>query len=122
MAAKAIPSQRQGNNNKQTTTQEVECTPATPDKSPLKKRKPSCEPTLKSADLFEVTTTAARKDICSLMTTLSNLLRERAVADTSQIKELEGILVGAANVESHLKEKKEYLRQTLSVISDKLQG
>lgn len=46
---------------------------------------------------------------------------ERAAADTSQLKKLEGILTEAQNLESYLKEKKKELRQTLAVISDKLQ-
>lgn len=47
---------------------------------------------------------------------------ERAAADTSQMKELQGILAEAHNLESCLKEKKNHLRQTLALISDKLQG
>lgn len=47
---------------------------------------------------------------------------ERAAADTAQMKELEGILTKARNLESYLKEKKYNLRQTLAGISDKLQG
>lgn len=47
---------------------------------------------------------------------------ERAAKDTSQMKELEDILTEARNLESYLKEKKHHLRQTLALISDKLQG
>lgn len=47
---------------------------------------------------------------------------ERAAADTSQMKELQGILTAAQNLESYLKEKKNHLRQTLALISHKLQG
>ncbi|XP_068601725.1 testis-expressed protein 12 isoform X3 [Brachionichthys hirsutus] len=64
---------------------------------------------------------AAGRDVCSLLMTFSHLLSERVVADTSQISELEGVLAEAATVASCLREKKKYLRQTLSVISEKLQ-
>lgn len=47
---------------------------------------------------------------------------ERAAADTGQMKKLQGILTEAQNLESYLKEKKKHLRQTLALISDKLQG
>lgn len=48
--------------------------------------------------------------------------RERAAADTSQMKELEAILAEARNLEGHLKEKKKHLKETLALISDKLAG
>ena len=47
---------------------------------------------------------------------------ERAAADTSKMKKLEVNLAEARNLESYLKEKKNHLRQTLALISDKLQG
>lgn len=47
---------------------------------------------------------------------------ERAAIDASQVRELEDILMEARNLESHLKEKKDHLRRTLALISDKLQG
>lgn len=45
---------------------------------------------------------------------------ESAAADTAQMKELEGILTQARNLELFLKEKKKHLKQTLALISDKL--
>jgi len=42
--------------------------------------------------------------------------------DASQLGELEDILTEARSLESHLKEKKEHLRRSLALISDKLQG
>lgn len=48
--------------------------------------------------------------------------RERAAADTSQMKELEAILAEARDLEGHLKEKKKQLKKTLALISDKLEG
>lgn len=60
--------------------------------------------------------------VASLMSVFIACCSERAVADTSQMKELEGILTEAQNLESYLKEKKNHLRQTLALISDKLQG
>lgn len=47
---------------------------------------------------------------------------DQAAGDTSRMKELEGILAEARDLESYLKEKKQHLRQMLAVISDKLQG
>lgn len=47
---------------------------------------------------------------------------DRAAVDASRMKELEGILAEARDLESYLKEKKQHLRQMLAVISDKLQG
>lgn len=47
---------------------------------------------------------------------------DRAAADASRMKELEGILAEARDLESYLREKKQHLRQMLAVISDKLQG
>uniref|UniRef100_A0A665VTN8 Uncharacterized protein n=1 Tax=Echeneis naucrates TaxID=173247 RepID=A0A665VTN8_ECHNA len=88
--------------------QQIECTPANQDRSPPKKRKLPNEPsTLESGDLFEAT---------AIMTIL------RAAADAAQMKELEGVLTEARNLESFLKDKKNHLRQTLALISDKLQG
>lgn len=47
---------------------------------------------------------------------------ERATADTMLMKELEGILADARYLESYLKEKKQHLKQTLELISEKLQN
>lgn len=47
---------------------------------------------------------------------------ERAAADTSQMKALDGLLAEAQSLESYLKEKKNHLKQTLALIADKLQG
>lgn len=46
---------------------------------------------------------------------------ERTTADTMLMKELEGVLADARDLESYLKEKKQHLRQTLDVISERLQ-
>uniref|UniRef100_A0A8C9Y4G9 Testis expressed 12 n=1 Tax=Sander lucioperca TaxID=283035 RepID=A0A8C9Y4G9_SANLU len=126
---KLIPptlNKRAVNNNKapkQTTPQETEHTPANQDKSPPKKKKPPSKPsTLESADLFVATTAGASREVSMLFSKFAEVLSERAAADTSQMKELEGILTEAQNLESYLKEKKKHLRQTLALISDKLQG
>lgn len=47
---------------------------------------------------------------------------ERTTADTMLMKELEGVLADARHLESYLKEKKQHLRQTLDLISEKLQS
>ncbi|XP_068601724.1 testis-expressed protein 12 isoform X2 [Brachionichthys hirsutus] len=123
MAANGMSPQlkRRGSDNKQRTAPEnAERRAAAPGRPPAAKRRPSCEQP-DSADFLEATAAAAGRDVCSLLMTFSHLLSERVVADTSQISELEGVLAEAATVASCLREKKKYLRQTLSVISEKLQ-
>lgn len=57
-----------------------------------------------------------------LFSQYSKALSERAAGDTSQVRQLEEILTEARGLETHLKEKKDHLRRTLALISDKLQG
>ncbi|XP_018556355.1 testis-expressed protein 12 [Lates calcarifer] len=129
VAGKVIPpalNKRAVSNNKgpvQTTSLGMDCTPAYQDKSPPNKKKPPSAPcTSDLADVFEATTAGARKDVNMLLSKFAKVLNERAAADTAQMKELEGILTEAQNLESYLKEKKNHLRQTLALISDKLKG
>ncbi|XP_071375649.1 testis-expressed protein 12 [Centroberyx affinis] len=109
---------------KQKMPQEMEHTPAHQDKSPPKKKKKACSKpsALDSADLFERTVAGANREVSMLFSKYAEVLSERAAADASQVKELEGILTEARSLESHLKEKKDHLRRTLALISDKLQG
>ncbi|XP_029372545.1 testis-expressed protein 12 [Echeneis naucrates] len=105
------------------TSREIECTPANQDRSPPKKRKLPNEPsTLESGDLFEATAAGATREVNMLLSKFAKVLSERAAADAAQMKELEGVLTEARNLESFLKDKKNHLRQTLALISDKLQG
>uniref|UniRef100_A0A8D3C0N4 Testis-expressed sequence 12 protein n=1 Tax=Scophthalmus maximus TaxID=52904 RepID=A0A8D3C0N4_SCOMX len=129
VAGKPTPpasSKRSANNkgaSKQSTCQEMERSHENPDKSPPKKRRPPSTPSAsESPDSFEATTAGASKEVSMLMLQFAEVLSERAAADTAQMKELEGILTKARNLESYLKEKKYNLRQTLAGISDKLQG
>ncbi|XP_070826748.1 testis-expressed protein 12 [Chaetodon trifascialis] len=129
MAGKLIPpvlNKRAANNNKdpiQTTPQEMECTSADQDRSPPKKKKTPSKPSmLKSADLFEVTAAGTSREVSKLFSEFAEVLSERAAADASQMKELDVLLAEAQNLESYLKEKKIHLKQTLALISDKLQG
>uniref|UniRef100_A0A3Q3X2P2 Uncharacterized protein n=1 Tax=Mola mola TaxID=94237 RepID=A0A3Q3X2P2_MOLML len=62
------------------------------------------------------------RDVSVLLSKFAQVLSERAAAETAQMKELEGILGEARNLESYLKEKKHHLRKTLTLISDKLLG
>ncbi|KAG8002283.1 Testis-expressed protein 12 [Nibea albiflora] len=115
------------NNNKgpkQTTAQEMECTPANQEDSPPKKKKPPSKPptALESADSFEATAAGASREVSLLLSKFAKVLSERAAAESSQMRELEGILAEAKSLESYLKEKKTHLRQTLAAISDKLLG
>ncbi|XP_042337216.1 testis-expressed protein 12-like, partial [Plectropomus leopardus] len=101
----------------------TERTPANRDKSPpTKKQTPSKPPTSEPADLFEATTAGAIREFNMLFSEFSQALSERAAADAAQMKELDRILTEAKNLEAYLKEKKKTLRQTLDLISDKLQG
>ncbi|XP_008278769.1 testis-expressed sequence 12 protein [Stegastes partitus] len=101
----------------------MECSLANQDESPPTKRRTTSETsTLKSASSFEDTAAGASSEISMLASKFSEMLSERAAADHAQMKELEGILTEARNLESYLKEKKRHLRQTLALISDKLQG
>ncbi|XP_069003359.1 testis-expressed protein 12 [Embiotoca jacksoni] len=109
---------------RQTTYQEqMERTLANQDPSPAKKKKPPSETcTLESAGSFEATAAGASRELSMLVSKFTEVLSERAAADTLKMKELEGTLTEARNLESYLKEKKIHLRQTLALISDKLLG
>ncbi|XP_076591405.1 testis-expressed protein 12 [Chaetodon auriga] len=129
MAGKLIQpvlNKRAANNNKdpkQTTSQEMECTSANQDRAPPKKKKTPSKPSmLDSADLFEATAAGTSREVSKLFSEFAEVLSERAAADTSQMKELDVLLAEAQNLESYLKEKKIHLKQTLALISDKLQG
>uniref|UniRef100_UPI0037E80D5F testis-expressed protein 12 n=1 Tax=Semicossyphus pulcher TaxID=241346 RepID=UPI0037E80D5F len=126
MAGKLIPpilNKRAVNNSKgpKQTTEETEQSPANQVESPPKKKKTPSKPST-SEDLFDATTAGASREVSMLFSKFAELLSERAAADTSQMKELDGILKEAQNLESYLKEKKKHLRQTLALISDKLQS
>uniref|UniRef100_A0A3Q1EXH5 Testis expressed 12 n=1 Tax=Acanthochromis polyacanthus TaxID=80966 RepID=A0A3Q1EXH5_9TELE len=111
------------NEPQQTTPQEMECTLANQEKSPpSEKNAPSEMSALESACSFEDTATGTSREISMLASKFAEVLSERAAADYTQMKELEGILTQARNLESYLKEKKRHLRQTLALISDKLMG
>uniref|UniRef100_A0A8C3A5L7 Testis-expressed sequence 12 protein n=1 Tax=Cyclopterus lumpus TaxID=8103 RepID=A0A8C3A5L7_CYCLU len=120
-----ISNKRAANNNKgsKQTPEETERTPANQDNSPpIKKKTPSASTALESAGLFEATSAGASRDFSMLLAKFAEVFSERAAADTSQMKELEGILTEAQNLESYLKEKKKHLRETLSLISERLLG
>uniref|UniRef100_A0A3Q3K6V9 Uncharacterized protein n=1 Tax=Monopterus albus TaxID=43700 RepID=A0A3Q3K6V9_MONAL len=128
MAANPIPpalNKRALSNTKTPASQEMEHTPANQNTSPPKKKKLLSKPsTLDSADVFEAATAVAgaSREVSVVFSKFAEVVSERAAADTSQMKELEGILTEARNLESYLKEKKKHLRETLTQISDKLQG
>ncbi|KAF3692576.1 Testis-expressed protein 12 [Channa argus] len=97
--------------------------PANHEKSPPKKKMPPSKPsTLESPDVLEAIAAGANGEVNMLFSKFAEVLRERAAVDTSQMKELENILIEARNFEDYLREKKKHLRQTLTLISDKLQG
>ncbi|XP_034557152.1 testis-expressed protein 12-like isoform X2 [Notolabrus celidotus] len=103
--------------------QQTERSSANPEKSPPKKKRPPSKPSMvEPADLFDATTAGASREVSMLFSKLAEVLSERATADTSQIKQLDGILRETQNLESYLREKKNHLRQKLALISNKLQG
>uniref|UniRef100_A0A3Q3AXE7 Testis expressed 12 n=1 Tax=Kryptolebias marmoratus TaxID=37003 RepID=A0A3Q3AXE7_KRYMA len=116
------PTLSSNNTSNQTTLPEMEGTLSNPEKSPPKKKKIPETATLDSANSFEATAAGASIEIKMLVTKFAEVLSERAAADTFQMKELEGILTEARNLESYLTEKKNHLRQTLALISAKLQS
>uniref|UniRef100_A0A8C7L2P1 Si:dkey-40g16.5 n=1 Tax=Oncorhynchus kisutch TaxID=8019 RepID=A0A8C7L2P1_ONCKI len=127
MPGRVMPPTGRGMDNKgpkQKLSQEVEQTSAYCDNSPAKKKKAqsSKTPASYSSDLFKAEFAGANREVNMLFSKYSEVLSERAAIDASQVRELEDILMEARNLESHLKEKKEHLRRTLALISDKLQG
>ncbi|KAM9469437.1 testis-expressed protein 12 isoform 2-T3 [Clarias gariepinus] len=94
------------------------------DDSPAKKMKVSCtkSPTVDGTDAFETAWSDAVGDINLLFNKYLEVLRERAAVEAAQIQELTNILTEALTLESQLKEKKEHLKRSLAIISDKLQG
>ncbi|KAG7479226.1 hypothetical protein JOB18_021204 [Solea senegalensis] len=128
-AGKPVPlvlKKKAANNNKgskQTTAQEIERAPENHNESPLKKKRPHTAPSsLESSDLFESISADANKEVSLLLSQFAEVLSVRAAADKAQMKQMEGILTEARNLESFLKEKKNRLRQTLALISDKLKA
>ncbi|XP_019901935.1 testis-expressed protein 12 [Esox lucius] len=102
---------------------EVERTSAYCDNSPAKKKAHGCKTSAsKASDLFEAALAGAHREVNMLFSKYSEVLSERAAMDASQVRELDNLLMEARNLESNLKEKKDHLRRTLAIISDKLQG
>ncbi|XP_028321304.1 uncharacterized protein tex12 isoform X2 [Gouania willdenowi] len=103
-------------------TKQIECM-----LSPSKKKKPPVPgpdpvPVESSAPSFQATAADASAELSVLLSKYAEMLSDRAAADSCQMKDLEGILSEAQHLESHLQEKKSQLKQTLALISDKLQG
>uniref|UniRef100_A0A3B3Q854 Si:dkey-40g16.5 n=1 Tax=Paramormyrops kingsleyae TaxID=1676925 RepID=A0A3B3Q854_9TELE len=91
---------------------------------PSKKNKVTSDvaPTLNIFDGFEALIPGANKEVGMLLSDFAKVMRERSELGASQVRELEDIVKEARGIESHLREKKEQLRRSLAVISDKLQG
>ncbi|XP_067450034.1 uncharacterized protein [Thunnus thynnus] len=63
------------NSPKQTTSKEMERTPANEDKSPPTKKKPTFKPsTLESADLFDTTTAGASREVSMMLSKFAEVL------------------------------------------------
>ncbi|KAL2085850.1 hypothetical protein ACEWY4_019170 [Coilia grayii] len=89
------------------------------DNSPAKKVKGA---TPHSHERLERLMADANTRLTMLFSDFTEVLRERASADSMQVKELGDLLIEARDLEAHLKEKKEHLRHSLAVISQKLQA
>ncbi|XP_008490635.1 testis-expressed protein 12 [Calypte anna] len=62
------------------------------------------------------------KEIMNLLSKYAQILSERAAVDASYVQELDGILREARTIESHLKQKKESLKQRFTVVASTLQS
>uniref|UniRef100_A0A3B1IVM9 Si:dkey-40g16.5 n=1 Tax=Astyanax mexicanus TaxID=7994 RepID=A0A3B1IVM9_ASTMX len=92
------------------------------DNSPVKKTKlQSTKSSVVDVTNGFETAWAAVEEINGLFSKFSEVL-ERAAMDAAQVEQLESVLSEALCLESQLKEKKEHLRRSLAIISDKLQG
>ncbi|KAJ8368216.1 hypothetical protein SKAU_G00082440 [Synaphobranchus kaupii] len=105
-------------------TKEVEEATMYCESSPLKKKRPLSDksPALNSLDVFQAAVTDANREVNVLFSKYAEVMSERAAVDGSQVRELEDIVKEVKGLESHLMERKEQLRRSLAVISDKLQG
>uniref|UniRef100_A0A8B9H8G2 Si:dkey-40g16.5 n=2 Tax=Astyanax mexicanus TaxID=7994 RepID=A0A8B9H8G2_ASTMX len=94
------------------------------DNSPVKKTKlqSTKSSVVDVTNGFETAWAEAVEEINGLFSKFSEVLRERAAMDAAQVEQLESVLSEALCLESQLKEKKEHLRRSLAIISDKLQG
>ncbi|KAI1893770.1 hypothetical protein AGOR_G00127090 [Albula goreensis] len=92
--------------------------------SPMKKKRPPCDKfaASDSLDVFQAAVTDANREVNKLFSKYAEVMSERAAMDSLQIRELEDIVKEVRSLESHLMERKEQLRNSLVVISDKLQG
>ncbi|TRY84873.1 hypothetical protein DNTS_017989 [Danionella cerebrum] len=64
--------------------------------------------------------TEAKRNVNLLFSEYTDVFRGRAAEDAELVRELEDTIAEVRCLESHLKEKKEHLRQSLAIISDKL--
>ncbi|KAJ8397212.1 hypothetical protein AAFF_G00440460 [Aldrovandia affinis] len=103
---------------------EVEQVPMYCENSPMKKKRPPRDKSAasKCSDVFEAAVTDANREVDMLFSKYAEVMSERASVDGSQARELEDIVREVRNLESHLMERKEQLRHSLAIISDKLQG
>ncbi|KAG5836909.1 hypothetical protein ANANG_G00233680 [Anguilla anguilla] len=103
-------------------TKEVEEAPMYCESSPMKKKRPLCDksPALNSLNVFQAAVTDTNREVNVLFSMFAEVMSERAAVDGSQVRELEDIVKEVKGLESHLMERKEQLRRSLAVISDKL--
>ncbi|CAL8336087.1 unnamed protein product [Boreogadus saida] len=74
------------------------------------------------AGVFEAAVAGANREVNMLFSQYAAVLSERAALDASQVRDLEGILNEARQLEAQLQEKKDNLKHTLVLIADKLKG
>ncbi|XP_075994330.1 uncharacterized protein tex12 [Genypterus blacodes] len=71
---------------------------------------------------FDTTAAGVSSEVSMLFSSYAEALSESAAADSAQMKELELILEEARKLQSHRREKKANLRQTLESISEQLEA
>ncbi|XP_061072198.1 testis-expressed protein 12-like [Conger conger] len=105
-------------------TKQVEEDPMYCESSPMKKKRPLCDksPSLNSLDVFQAAVTDSNREVNVLFSKFAEVMSERAAVDGSQVRELEDIMTEVKGLESHLMERKELLKHSLAIVSNKLQG
>ncbi|XP_005236664.1 testis-expressed protein 12 [Falco biarmicus] len=77
---------------------------------------------LHKAEPLEKVLNEMNKEIMNLLSKYAHILSERAAMDASYVQELDGILKEARTIETHLKQKRESLKQKFTVIASTLQS
>ncbi|XP_009069514.1 PREDICTED: testis-expressed sequence 12 protein [Acanthisitta chloris] len=83
---------------------------------------PESSQSLFNTEVLEKVLNEMNKEIMNLLSKYAHILSERAAVDASYVQELDGILKEAKTIETHLKQKRESLKQRFTVIANTLQS